>query len=353
MIRALILMLIFLAPAVHALEFNTTRIGERLRHPWGMDFLTPDTMLITERRGTLWRYDLGTGQRTSLQGVPEVVHAGQGGMLDVLVHDGAIYLCYSRPMEGGAATAVSRARLEGDQLVNTTVIFTSNTISSSPYHFGCRLGVADGHLYITMGERGDRDTAQHPALHAGAVVRLRPDGRLPKDNPQPGGWAEGLYTKGHRNPQGLAIHPETGALWIHEHGPKGGDEINILHPGANYGWPVVSHGREYTGGQVGDGQTSAPGFTDPVWVWVPSIAPSGMVFYQGEMFPEWQGSLLVGSLKFKSLYVVEMRDGLPTDEAAFLRSRIGRIRDIAIAPDGAILLLSDERDGGLYRVVRR
>lgn len=351
--RVLLILLLF-APMASAAEFRVDRIGERLRNPWGMDFLDRDTLLVTEKRGRLWRYDLVDGGRAEISGVPEVVSRGQGGLLDVMVEPGAphIHLCYSRPVAGGSATAVFRARLDGTALTDGRVIFTSNTESGNGYHFGCRLVQQDGHLYITLGERADRDTAQDAARHAGAVVRLNLDGSLPADNPQQPGWAEGLFTKGHRNPQGMAIHPETGAIWVNEHGPKGGDEINILTPGANYGWPITSHGKEYSGATVGDGLKSAPGITDPVWVWVPSIAPSGMAFYDGAMFPEWQNTLLVASLKFRSLYAVALNAGLPVAETRQLKQRIGRIRDVAIAPDGAVLLLSDEYDGGLYRLSR-
>lgn len=331
------------------------RIGEPLSHPWGMDFLDDKTLLVTERVGQLYRVDLMTGNRTTVGNVPEVRAARQGGLLDVAVWRNSaasppsIYLCYSRPVNGGSVTAIDKAGFDGQTLTNRTTIFTANNPSESAIHYGCRLALNRSHLYASLGERGERDEAQHPALHAGAVIRLDHDGGVPVDNPKLPGWAPELFSKGHRNPQGMAIHPKTGAVWTHEHGPRGGDEINMITAGANYGWPRVSHGREYYGPSIGSG-TSAPGLADPLWVWTPSIAPSGMAFYRGKMFDYLNGQLLVGSLKFKRLYLVIFENGVPAREAVMLDGTIGRVRDVAVAFDGSILLLSDEDDGGLYRI---
>ena len=331
------------------------RIGEPLSHPWGMDFLDDKTLLVTERGGQLYRVDLMTGNRTTIGNVPQVWAARQGGLLDVAVwRDSAasppsVYLCYSRPVNDGSVTAIDKAGFDGQTLTNRTTIFTANNPSESAVHYGCRLALDRSHLYASLGERGERDDAQDPALHAGAVIRLYHDGGVPVDNPKLPGWAPELFSKGHRNPQGMAIHPKTGAVWTHEHGPRGGDEINMITAGANYGWPKVSHGREYYGPSIGSG-TSAPGLADPLWVWTPSIAPSGMVFYQGKMFDYLNGQLLVGSLKFKRLYLVILENGVPVREAVMLDGTIGRVRDVAVAFDGSILLLSDEDEGGLYRI---
>ena len=368
------------AETLEAKTFGVERIGARLQNPWGMDFITDTSMLVTERRGRLWRYDLDSGSRVEIGNVPDVVAQGQGGLLDVLVHeqDGqdVVYVCYSRAVEAGVATAVNRAVLGDDSLEDSRIIFTSNTAKRGGRHFGCRMVISENHLYLSIGDRGDRDTAQDGALHGGSVVRLGLDGSVPDDNPIANSpstsnssassssvdnpdakdwpdvqdWVAENYTIGHRNPQGMAIHPETGALWVHEHGPRGGDEINILKAGANYGWPITSHGREYSGGAINNGLRSAPGVTDPVWVWVPSIAPSGMAFYQGDRFPELKDTLLVGSLVFRSLYVVVLEGGVPKREEAILKRRIGRVRDVAVGVDGSVLLLSDEHGGGLYRL---
>ena len=358
------------AETLGAKTFGVERIGARLQNPWGMDFITDTSMLVTERRGRLWRYDLDSGSRVEIGNTPDVVAQGQGGLLDVLVHeqDGqdVVYLCYSRAVEAGVATAVSRAVLSDDSLEDSRIIFTSNTAKQGGRHFGCRMVISENHLYLSIGDRGDRDTAQDGALHGGSVVRLGLDGSVPDDNPSASSsnadnpdakdwpdvqdWVAENYTIGHRNPQGMAIHPETGALWVHEHGPRGGDEINILKAGANYGWPITSHGKEYSGGAINNGLRSAPGVTDPVWVWVPSIAPSGMAFYQGDRFPELKDTLLVGSLVFRSFYVVVLEGGVPKREEAILKRRIGRVRDVAVGVDGSVLLLSDEHGGGLYRL---
>ena len=352
-IRALLAVLLLAATAAPVrAEVAVERLGERLRNPWGMDFLDPGRLIVTERRGTAWIYDLDTGGREAVSGLPEVYNRGQGGLMDVLVDadSGWVFFCFSRPVDGGGATAVLRARLDGGGLADQRVVFTSNVATGGGRHFGCRLVLHGGRLHATIGDRGDRDLAQDPGSHAGVVVRLEPDGRPAPGNPGKPGWDAAVFSMGHRNAQGMAVHPGTGALWVNEHGPRGGDEINILEAGANYGWPVTTHGKEYYGPAIGDGLTSAPGITDPVWVWVPSIAPSGMAFYEGDMFAGWKGHLLVPSLKFRSLYVVRLEDGLPVGETVVLEDRIGRIRDVQVAPDGSVLLLSDEANGGLYRV---
>ena len=338
------LIMIGIAPAAWANPFEgaqLNKIGGSFAHPWGITLLDVEadnpTALVTERGGSLYTLDLTSGNRTLIQNVPAVFARRQGGLLDVLAHEGMIYFCYSRPVEGGAATALSRARLAGDRLTELELLFTSNLISRSGVHFGCRLAAQEGAIFLSHGDRGMRDFAQDPASHGGAVVRV-----------DLGTRAMTTLTKGHRNPQGMAIHPRTSAIWVNEHGPRGGDEINILTRGANYGWPIVSHGREYSGGPVGEGLQTKAGYTDPVWVWVPSIAPSGMAFYDGAMFPQLKGGVLVTSLKFRSLYHVELQAGLPVRETPYLRQKIGRLRDVEVMPDGSLLLLSDEVQGGVY-----
>ena len=369
-------------------QMTLERIGPALAHPWGLEFLTSDTVLVTTRGGALWKIGLSDGAATEITGTPDVYHRRQGGLLDVAAIDGHVYLCYSAVLPGGSATAIDRAVIEGDRLVRRRTIFTGNAATRSGHHFGCRLHVTGTALWATLGDRGDRDNGQDPTTHAASIIRLTPDGAPHPGNPHfidsdKAGWAPEIFSIGHRNPQGLAMHPMTGEIWAHEHGPRGGDEINILRPGpntpgpntpgtnagANYGWPAVSHGREYATGMRVSRHDSLPGFVDPVWVWIPSIAPSGMAFYPDEpataitpapifpapMFPEWRGHLLVGSLKFRRLYLVEIGDdGLPASERVILDGEIGRIRDVAVGPDGpfagAVFLLSDEAQGGLWRL---
>ena len=346
------------------------RVGPPMAHPWGMDFLDHDTVLVTLRGGGLMRVDLADGKTTEITGLPDVFDRRQGGLLDVAMIDGHVYLCYSAVLKGGSSTAIDRAVIEGNALVRRQTIFTGNNPTRSGHHFGCRLQVTGGMIYASLGDRGERDNAQDPATHAGSLIRINLDGSIPHNNPKPDGWAPEIFSMGHRNPQGMAMHPRTGDIWMHEHGPRGGDEINITRPardgGANYGWPTVSHGREYVTGRRVSTHDSLPGHVDPVWVWDPSIAPSGMAFYPdaedtndtGKMFPDFQGHLLVGSLKFRRLYLVELdgESGLPASERVILDGQIGRIRDVAVAPHGpfagAILLLSDEAQGGLYLMRR-
>ena len=356
-----------------AQTLKVERVGPPLPHPWGMEFLTSDSVLVTTRGGGLWKIGLSDGSATEITGTPEVYHRRQGGLLDVAAIDGHVYLCYSAVLTGGSATAIDRAVIEGDRLVRRRTVFTGNQATRSGHHFGCRLHVTGTALWATLGDRGERANGQDPSTHAASVIRLTPDGAPHPDNPHftdsgKAGWAPEIFSIGHRNPQGMAMHPATGETWTHEHGPRGGDEINILRPdrdaGANYGWPKVSHGREYATGLRVSRNDSLPGYVDPVWVWIPSIAPSGMAFYPddapgndggGGMFPDFRGHLLVGSLKFRRLYLVELvPDGRPAGERVILDGRIGRIRDVAVAPEGPhagqIMLLSDESQGGLWRL---
>lgn len=365
-----------------AVAVTIERIGPTMTHPWGMEFLDHDTVLVTLRGGRLMRIDLGDGRAMEITGLPDVFTRRQGGLLDVAMIDGHVYLCYSAMLKGKSSTAIDRAVIEGNALVRRQTIFIGNNPARSGHHFGCRMQVTGGMIYASLGDRGDRANGQDAATHAGSIIRINLDGSVPPENPQPAsggtgtlaGWAPENFTIGHRNPQGMAMHPRTGDIWTHEHGPRGGDEINIIRlsdyrgprdGGANYGWPTVSHGREYATGRRVSPHDSLPGYVDPVWVWAPSIAPSGMAFYPdtddgndtGRMFAEYGGHLLVGSLKFRRLYLVELDDnGLPASERVIVDGQIGRIRDVAVAPHGpfagAILMLSDEAQGGLYMMRR-
>ena len=327
-----------------------------LAHPWAVAFLPGGELLITERAGRLLRIG-ADGARAAVTGLPVVAAVGQGGLLDVILDPGfasnrLIYLSYAERASGGMRTAVARAELDGDRLTNVQRIFAMNRASRGGRHFGSRLAILDdGDLVITVGDRGQRDRAQDPGDHAGSVLRIRPDGsRSPRTAALAiADAAPEVFTYGHRNAQGLAIHPETGAIWVHEHGPRGGDEINILRGGANYGWPVVTHGQEYTGGRIGVG-TEAPGMEPPLLHWTPSIAPSGMAFYTGDEFPRWRGDLFVGALAGRHLRRVVLRGAQVTAEEVLLERRLGRIRDVRQGPEGALWVLTDEPRGALYRI---
>ena len=337
-------------------RFQVVTVASGLEHPWAVAFLPGGDMLVTERPGRLLRMG-ADGIAHPIGGLPPVAAVGQGGLMDLALDPGfadnrQIYFSYTEQVEGGWRTAVARAELAGDRLVAVRRIFAMNRASSDGRHFGSRLAfLADGDLVVTVGDRGQRHWAQDPSNHAGSVLRIRPDG-----SPSPRtaalaipGAAPEVFTFGHRNPQGLAIHPATGAIWIHEHGPRGGDEINVLRGGANYGWPVVTHGREYAGGSIGVG-TEAPGMKPPLLHWTPSIAPSGMAFYTGTGFPRWRGDLFVGALAGRHLRRVVLRGGAVVAQEVLLEDRLGRIRDVRQGPDGRLWLLTDEARGGLYRI---
>ncbi len=330
------------------------RIGKALVKPWGMAPLSGNRMLVTQKTKGMVVIDLKTGAQQNIKGEPDFKVIGQGGLLDVETAQSGgrdiVFLCYSKPVSGGTTVAVTRSELDTATLTNTRDVFVSNHIGGSGRHFGCRLAVDGDDIYLSLGDRGDRDrTSQDGSNHAGSIVKLSINGSV--SSAATSQWADGVHSIGHRNPQGLRIHPKTGALWSHEHGPQGGDEINIIKRGANYGWPRVSFGQEYGGGGIGEGSTAA-GITAPIWVWTPSIAPSGMDFYHGAMFPEFRDHLLVGSLKFQSLYAVKLQRGQPVSETRHLNRRLGRIRDVHVLPDGSILLLNDADRGGLYRLSR-
>ena len=338
--------------------FRAVTISDGLEHPWALAFLPDGRMLVTERPGRLRLIEKGRLNPTPVSGLPEITASGQGGLLDIVLHpdyrnNGWLYFSYVAFGKGGMGTRVARARLDGLQLKELEVLFRMNIGSMTGHHFGSRL-LFDraGFLYITVGERGDRRRAQRLNDHAGSVIRLHDDGRIPSDNPfvdLPDAAPE-IFSYGHRNPQGMALHPQTGEVWLHEHGPQGGDELNLLHAGQNYGWPVITYGVEYgIGIPIGEG-THKPGMAQPIYYWVPSIAPSGMSFYDGDRFPEWRGSLFIGSLKFRLLVRLELDHGEVVKEERLLRGVLGRIRDVRTGPDGLIYLLTDESNGRLVRL---
>ncbi len=336
-------------------DFRLVEVTEPLTNPWAISFLPDGRGLVTERGGSL--YLMEDEELFEVDGVPDVSAVGQGGLLDVAVHPdfentSFIYLSYS--VAGSeTGTAIARGELSGTSLENVERIFLQNRLSTSGQHFGSRIVfLPDGSLVATIGDRGDRERAQATDDHAGSIIRLNDDGSVPEDNPWIGieGYEPELYVIGSRNSQGLALHPETGILWQHEHGPRGGDELNVIEAGANYGWPVVSHGTEYmTGEQIGEG-THAEGMTPPVAHWTPAIAPSGMVFYDGEAFPAWRNHLFVGSLVDTHVRRIELEDGVAVEEERILDDRIGRIRDVEVGPNDYLYIVADEGSAPVYRL---
>jgi len=340
-------------------RFVVKTVTEGLEHPWSLAFLPDGRMLVTERPGRL-RLVAADG-RLDLQpvaGLPPIAAVGQGGLLDVALHpdyakNGWLYFSYAGPGEGGQGTEVARARLDGHALRELQVLFRMRPKTRTGHHFGSRL-VFDraGHLYITLGDRGEMERAQRLDDHAGSVIRLLDDGRVPQDNPFVGraGARPEKFTLGNRNMQGAALNPRTGELWAHEHGPQGGDEINIIRAGVNYGWPVITYGRNYvTGTKIGEG-TAKPGMAQPIHVWTPSIAPSGMAFYTGSRFPAWADNLFVGALRGEMLVRLEWQGERIVREERLLEGAVGRIRDVRSGPDGYLYLLTDSPSGRLLRL---
>ena len=331
-----------------------------LNHPWSLAFLPDGRMLVSERAGDLRLIGAdGLLDPRPVGGLPPIHQYGQGGLLDVVLHpdflrNRLVYFSYAEQGPRGYGTAVARGRLRGHRLEEVQVIFRLQPKTAKTYHFGSRL-VFDrqGHLFITLGDRGGRMRAQDLGDLAGKLVRIDDDGTIPPDNPfvgVPGARAE-IWSYGHRNIQGAALHPLSGQIWIHEHGPQGGDELNIPLPGRNYGWPVITYGVEYVSGlPIGEG-TRKPGMQQPIHYWVPSIAPSGMAFYTGDRFPAWRGDLFIGSLKFRLLVRLRLDGERVLHEERMLADELGRIRDVRQGPDGLIYLLTDADDGKLVRLL--
>jgi glucose/arabinose dehydrogenase len=341
---------------------TATVIADGLNHPWALGFLPDGRMLVTERSGALRVITDGVAG-APIQGVPEVYARGQGGLLDLAIASdfattGQIYLTYSEPardagLQRGQGTAVLSARLvlEGDagRLEDGKVIFRMNKFTTTNRHFGSRVVIAnDGNLFVTLGDRGDADRAQDFSDLAGGIVRIAPDGSVPADNPKNEGWAPELWSKGHRNPQGATVRAD-GALFTVEHGASGGDEVNMPRAGRNYGWPVITYGVDYSGLPIGEGSEKA-GLEQPLQYWDPSISPSGLDFHTGDLLAEWNGDLLSGGLSGQVLVRLEMDGDDVVGEERLFEGQLGRIRDVRVADDGSIYLLTDADNGRLIRV---
>jgi len=344
----------------HTVEMTT--LTENLSHPWGMTFLPDGSMLVTERDGILNHISADGSERTKIKGTPEVVARSQGGLLDVNIdpdfsNNGWIYISYSEPNQSGGegnSTAVMRGKLDGDQWVDGEVIFRQAPKYESGAHFGSRLVFSpEGHLFITLGDRYSRmEDAQTLDNHHGKIVRIWPDGSVPEDNPFVGDddALDEIWSYGHRNVQGAAIHPDTGELWTIEHGPQGGDEVNIPKAGKNYGWPTITYGEDYGGGEIGIG-THKEGMEQPYYYWLPSIATAGSIFYTGDQFKHWQRDLLVTALRGQMIARLDLEEGRMIHEERLFDGDIDfRIRDIEQGPDGMLYILSDEDNGRLIKL---
>jgi len=342
---------------------TATVLAEGLHHPWAVAFLPDGRFLVTERRGNLLIVENGV-IAARIEGVPAVVANGQGGLLDLVLapdfaESGRLYLSYSERaadagLQRGTGTAVMSARLvlegSGGRLEDQKVIFRMNNFNNSNRHFGSRIVIGkDGNLFVTLGDRGDMDRAQDPQDLAGGVVRIAPDGSIPEDNPGIEGWAPEFWSIGHRNPQGATLRDSDGALFTVEHGARGGDEVNMPTAGANYGWPIITYGVDYSGLPIGEG-TEKEGLEQPLHYWDPSISPSGLDFYDGELIPEWQGDLITGGLSGQVAVRLDMEGDAVVGEERLFEGQLGRIRDVRVGADGAIYLLTDAENGQLIRV---
>lgn len=337
--------------------FVVESVADSLGVPWGLAFISDTDLVITERSGRAWRLDTTNGARQRLSGLPEVASNGQGGLLDVAIgpdfdQDGWLYFTYSKPQSGGAVTTLARAQLEGNRFDNWQDLLVSRSATGTGRHFGSRIAFDDqGHVFFGIGDRGERPNGQNLQTHAGAIMRLNLDGSVPADNPFVGeaDALDEIWSYGHRNPQGLTFDSSSGRLWEIEHGPRGGDEINLIEKGANYGWPLVSQGQEYYG-PIDVGEDALPGMTQAVKVYIPSIAPGSLVVYQGAAFPAWRGDLLAGALVLRHLNRVSLDDaGNPIAEERLLNELDERIRALAVSPAEGWLYLSTDR-GRLLRL---
>jgi aldose sugar dehydrogenase len=345
-------------------RFGVKVVATGLEHPWSLAFLADGAMLVTERPGRMRIVDRSGSLSAPITGLPRVHAEGQGGLLDVVLDPSfegnqRIYWSYSEPRQGGNGTAVARGRLVRDgapRVEDVTVIWRMNPTLDSELHFGSRLVFArDGALFITTGERSIREgrrQAQQLDSALGKIIRIHPDGTVPKDNPfvdQPSALPE-IWSYGHRNVQAAARHPDTGELWIVDHGARGGDEVNVVERGRNYGWPTITYGIEYAGGKIGEGITALEGMEQPSYYWDPVIAPSGMAFYTGTVFPQWKGSLFIGALAGRHLVRLTLDGRRVVGEERLLVDR-GRIRDVRTGPDDALYVITDDDDGEVLKLV--
>ncbi|MFC3153428.1 PQQ-dependent sugar dehydrogenase [Litoribrevibacter euphylliae] len=359
--------------SVNAYSFQLKVIADSLDYPWGFAFLDEHSVLVTEKSGHLKQLHLSSGTSQIIANSPKVVYDGQGGLLDVILHPNFddtswVYLSYSKKVANGYTTAVARGRLQGTTLQELEDVLVTQAVNHNTHHYGSRLAFDEqGFLYVSVGDRGNRDRAQDLSTHMGKILRIHEDGRIPDDNPfvdQAYALPE-IYSYGHRNPQGMVYDVQNKALWIHEHGPRGGDELNLIQAGANYGWPVITYGREYSGFKITD-ETHREGMLQPVWHWTPSIAPSGLTIYRGEVYPQFNGHFFIGALKYRLLAQLEVTNlseltrmvreqGISPvtalKEYRHLSNYGERIRDVEVSSDGFLYLLTDKSGGSIVKLL--
>ncbi len=336
-------------------DYTLTTVADNLDNPWSLVQLPDESFLVTQRTGQLLRVSVD-GETRQVGSVPPSYFAGQGGLFDVVLHpdfesNQTLYLSYAHGMPAANGTAVTRARLEGYALRDAQQILLVEPLKDNPQHYGGKMMfLPDGSLLLTTGEGFDyREAAQDLDSELGKVLRINDDGSVPADNPFRDRATGRIWSYGHRNPQGLAMDPGSGTVYLHEHGPRGGDEINILRPGLNYGWPAITYGRDYSGARVSP-FTEAKGMEQPLLYWVPSIAPSGMAWYGGDRFPQWQGDLFIGALVDREVRRVDLENGKVVGQESLFTELGSRIREVRVGRDGFLYLLTDGADGQLIRV---
>jgi len=343
------LYILFIGTSAQALSLHKTSVI--LDAPWGMTWFNQNHLLITQKSGEIFKVNTQDFSQTPIKHNIPSVQSGQGGMLDIISEENNVWVTCSIEKDGKHTTAIYHAELSGDTLVNEKKIYEALPYIKSPYHFGSRLELEDDYLYASIGERGEGMIAQDPTNSIGTIIRIHKNGDIPDDNPYVDNpnWLPEIYQIGVRNPQGMSFDPLSEDIFISNHGPKGGDFIGPVLAGTNYGWKQIGWGgTNYSGTKVGDGNTWEPGFLKPDFIWVPSIGVGGIKFYQGSAFPEWQNSLLVGSLKYQYLSVLHRKNNQFIEEEVIFKNEIGRVRDIEINSKGEIFLIADEFDSSLY-----
>lgn len=351
--RILFLVLFLLSNFTHASQFSYQLVGKGFQVPWGIAFVDQNTLLISERNGGIKKLDITSGQVTEQPIVDAIYARGQGGLMDIAILGDKVYLTYSKSTAEGAVTALAYSRYIEGSLSSWQDIFVSDSASDTTRHFGSRISFDEkGHLFISIGDRGDRPNGQDTANHAGSILRLKLDGSTPSDNPflNDGSVRDEIWSFGHRNPQGLFYDSKTGDLWSIEHGPRGGDEVNLIIKGANYGWPITSHGKEYWGPIDAADYQEREGIESPRKVYIPSIAPSNILLYRGERYPSLNGKLVAGALKLTHLNILTLdAENNIVDEQRIAEELGERIRDVELSPDGFIYFSTDR--GNIYRLV--
>lgn len=338
-------------------NYKLELVYENVNIPWSIEFIDEDTIIYSEKSGKI--FILNSGDIKAVKGVPEVYLRGQGGLLDLELHPNFkknkwVYMSYANGSnaEGGGNTAIARAQLEGDSLINFKVLYQAEDYTTKGQHFGSRLQFdSDNYLFFSIGDRGNRDVnPQDLTRDGGKIYRIHDDGSIPKDNPfvNQKEVKKAIYSYGHRNPQGMFLHPETGLIWTHEHGPKGGDEINIIEASKNYGWPKITYGVNYSGTTITK-QKVLPGLEQPLYYWLPSIAPSGFAYTNSKHYPDWEGNLFVGSLKFQYLERLVLDKNLKVSYREKIAPDIGRVRDVKISPEGYIYIAVEQK--GIFKII--